>query len=168
MDKILEMILGVIASNLGFLFKWAAGEIEDSESIWDNWALDVAVYASLLEPAPTKLKELVAKTETTIDDKILNAWLEFCRSYDEGDEEAMKDAIKKLGFEGVVKQGAKAPILNDYQEQNIRANKAVFSDALAQIEIGARVSFTPPSLLLWFSRPFFDLTYNKKIYRLVL
>lgn len=103
MNKVVEMVLELLVNQINWLFKWANNEIDESETIWDNYALDIVCYATSHKIMQEKLRELVAKSETKIDDKILDKWFEFVADYDEGDEEAMREAAKSLGFVGLVK-----------------------------------------------------------------
>ena len=105
-NAIVEMILNLLVSQAGAGFEWLESELESNDVEYDEYILDVVCYSSTHSYMQNKLRALAASTtETKIDDKLVDEWLEFAELHLDPDMsmEDAKERAEELGFAGLIK-----------------------------------------------------------------
>ena len=104
-NAIVEMILNLLVSQAGAGFEWLENKLASNDVEYDDYILDVVCYASTRPYMENKLREFAASTETKIDDKLVDEWLEFAELYLDPtmNMEDAKERAEELGFAGLIK-----------------------------------------------------------------
>jgi hypothetical protein len=95
MDKVIEIILTLLSTQFNLVLEWIKDQIHDSESGLDDKLVKVGCYA--IVTFATELRELAAKSETKIDDNILEKVIRFAELEIDpkvGEREVMQAAVE--------------------------------------------------------------------------